>query len=127
MSPEDRKLLIADRWWDQLPRPIYAELEKLPCSEEWFEVYRIAEGVYALYEPGQFEEAITTLIVGSEKAALVDTGCGIGNIRKAVEELLNVKVKGVKVLHTTDNKKKAHIRLDPKYNADEIASQMGVL
>jgi glyoxylase-like metal-dependent hydrolase (beta-lactamase superfamily II) len=92
MAPEDRNLLIAERWWDQLPRPIYAELEKLPCREEWFEVYRIAERIFALYEPGQFEEAISTLIVGAEKAALIDTGCGIGNIRAAVEEFTDLPV-----------------------------------
>jgi len=48
-------------------------------------------------------------------------------IKEAVEKLLGVKVVGVKVMHTTDGKKKAHIRLDSKHNADEIASQMGVL
>ena len=91
-SPVDRKLLIADRWWDQLPRPIYSELERVPCSEEWFEVYRIMDGIFAFYEPGQFEEAISTLIIGNEKAALIDTGCGIGNLRKAVEEFTDLAV-----------------------------------
>ncbi len=42
-SPDDRKLLIAEKWWDQQPRPIYSELERVPCSEEWFEVYRIMD------------------------------------------------------------------------------------
>jgi len=84
--------LIPDRWWDKLPRTIYAELERIPCSEEWFEVYRVTEGVYVFYEPGQFEEAISNLIEGDNKAALIDTGCGIGNLRKAVEEVTELPV-----------------------------------
>lgn len=91
-SPEDRKLLIADRWWDKLPRAVYASLERIPCSEQWFQVYRVKEGVYVFYEPYQYEEALSTLIIGKEKAFLVDTGCGIGNIRKAVEEVTDLPV-----------------------------------
>jgi large subunit ribosomal protein L23 len=48
-------------------------------------------------------------------------------IREAAEKLLNVTVVGVTVMHTTDGKKKAHIRLDKKHSADEVASNMGVL
>lgn len=92
-NPEDRsKLIISDKWWTQLPRAIYAKLERIPCSEEWFEVYRVTEGVYVFYEPGQFEEAITYLFEGGEKAVLIDTGCGIGNLRKAVEKITDLPV-----------------------------------
>jgi len=48
-------------------------------------------------------------------------------VKEAVEKLLNVKVTDVRVMHTTDGLKKAHVKLDKKHNADEIASQMGVL
>ena len=49
------------------------------------------------------------------------------DVKGAVEELFKVKVVGVRVMHTTDGHKKAHVRLDKKHNADEIASRMGVL
>ena len=46
----------------------------------------------ALREMGQFEEAISILIEGKSEAVLIDTGCGIGNIKNAVEEITNVPV-----------------------------------
>ena len=48
-------------------------------------------------------------------------------IKEACEKLFQVTVEQVRIMHTTDGKKKAHIRLDKKHNADEIASHMGVL
>ena len=93
MSPtEDRKLLIADHWWNKLPRKIYSSLERVPCSQDWFEVYKLKPDIYLFYEPYQYEEALSTLIIGEDKALLVDTGCGIGNIRKAVEEVTDLAV-----------------------------------
>jgi len=58
---------------------------------------------------------------------IVNPEAGKKDIREAAEKLLGVKVTAVNVMHTTEGKKKAHIKLDSKHNADEIASQMGVL
>ncbi len=91
-APDDRKLLIADRWWDKLPRAVYSTLEAVPCSQDWFQVYKVKDGIYAIYEPYQYEEALCTLILGEEKAVLIDTGCGIGNIRDVVEEITDLPV-----------------------------------
>ncbi len=49
------------------------------------------------------------------------------DVKEAAQKLLNVEVVGVRVLHTTNGTKKAHVRLDKKHSADEIASHMGVL
>ena len=91
-APKDRKLLIADRWWDKLPRKIYSTLEQVPTKQDWFQVYKILPDIYVFYEPYQYEEAISTLILGEDKTILIDTGCGIGNIRKAVEEITDTPV-----------------------------------
>jgi glyoxylase-like metal-dependent hydrolase (beta-lactamase superfamily II) len=74
-------------WCRALPRPVYAKLERVKVSDPWFEVYRIRAGVFAIYEPHQVEEVISYLILGKQKTLLFDTGMGIGNIRKVVEEL----------------------------------------
>jgi large subunit ribosomal protein L23 len=49
------------------------------------------------------------------------------DIQAAAKKMLNADVVSVRVIHTTDGKKKAHLRLDKKHSADEIASQLGVL
>ena len=74
-------------WFDKLPRPEYSSLERVLTSEPWFEVYAIRPSVFAIYEPYQFQEVISYLIVGSEKSLLIDTGMGIGNMAKVVNEL----------------------------------------
>lgn len=81
-----------DNWWDALPREAWAQYERVPQSQEWFEVYRIAEGVHAIYEPGQFEEVISFLITGEERALLFDSGLGIGDMRGVVTALTNLDV-----------------------------------
>ena len=76
-----------DNWWDSLPRPEWGAYPKVPQSEDWFEVYRIDDDIFAIYEPGQFEEVISFLIVGEDFALMFDTGLGIGNIRRVVDQL----------------------------------------
>jgi len=79
-------------WCRQLPRPEYKALERVPVRSDWFEVYRVRPGVFALYEPHQAEEVISYLIVGSRKALLFDTGMGIASIRAVVRQLTKLPV-----------------------------------
>src|SRR5271165_54257 len=74
-------------WCKPLPRPEYKSLERVLADEPWFEVYKVAPGVYAIYEPHQAEEVISYLIVGHKQALLFDTGMGIANIRNVVTHL----------------------------------------
>jgi glyoxylase-like metal-dependent hydrolase (beta-lactamase superfamily II) len=75
-----------------LPHKIYSELQKIESNQSWFEVYKIEPNVYVFYEPGQFEEVISYLVIGKEKAALIDTGCGIGNVRTLSEEFTELPI-----------------------------------
>lgn len=79
-------------WWKALPRPIYRELERVQVESPWFEVYRVAPGTTALYEPGHWQEAISYLIEGRDRAILFDTGLGIGNIKAVVDQLTTLPV-----------------------------------
>ena len=56
-------------------------------SDAWFEVHKVAPDVFAIYEPHQFEETISYLILGGKQALLFDTGMGIGDLRKVVTDL----------------------------------------
>jgi len=74
------------------PRPAYSRFKRISLSEDWFEVYEIATDLFVFYEPRHYEGTIVNLIIGEEKAALIDTGCGIGNLRKAVETVTDKPV-----------------------------------
>jgi glyoxylase-like metal-dependent hydrolase (beta-lactamase superfamily II) len=74
-------------WCRVLPRPEYKTLERVLESDPWFEVYKVAPGVFAIYEPHQAEEVISYLIVGHKQAVLFDTGMGISDIRKVTTRL----------------------------------------
>lgn len=77
-------------WCRALPRPEYSKLERVHSSSQWFEVYRVAPKVFAIYEPHQYEETISYLILGSKRALLFDTGMGIGDLKKTTAELTSL-------------------------------------
>lgn len=74
-------------WRDALPRPQWAAYERVLADEPWFDVYRIFPDVYAIYEPGQYEEVISYLIIGEDRALLFDTGLGVAAIRPVAQAL----------------------------------------
>jgi glyoxylase-like metal-dependent hydrolase (beta-lactamase superfamily II) len=79
-------------WCAHQPHPEFAALERVPISADWFQVYRIDPGVYAIAEPHQWQEVISYLIVGDTDALLFDTGMGIGDIRAAARELTGLPI-----------------------------------
>jgi glyoxylase-like metal-dependent hydrolase (beta-lactamase superfamily II) len=79
-------------WSDALPRAAWAELERVPSVDDWFEVHRLPHDVYAIYEPHQFQEVISYLILGSERALLFDTGMGLGDLEGVVAGLTDLPV-----------------------------------
>ena len=78
---------------ERLPRAAYAQFEKHATSNDWFEVYEVETGIFAIYEPFQWQEVISYLIVGTESAILFDTGNGIGDIKAVVDQLTDKVVR----------------------------------
>ena len=74
-------------WCAKLPRPSYAALPRVSVPSDWFEVYRVDPDVYAIYEPRQWQEVISYLIVGRQRALLFDTGMGIAELGAVVSAL----------------------------------------
>jgi glyoxylase-like metal-dependent hydrolase (beta-lactamase superfamily II) len=79
-------------WCRPLPRPEYRNLDRIPIHDSWFEVYKPARDVFAIYEPHQAEEVISYLIVGQRRALLFDTGMGISDIHKVTAELTTLPI-----------------------------------
>ena len=57
-------------------------------------VYRIAldETTFAISEYGHWEKVHSFLLIGSERAALIDTGLGIDNMRRMTDQLTDLPV-----------------------------------
>src|SRR6478672_11535818 len=55
--------------------------------QNWFAVWEPEPGLFAIQEPFHSEQVYSYLVTGSERALLVDTGTGIGDIRAVVYEL----------------------------------------
>lgn len=94
-QPDERSYASAAEigsFCDRLPRPAYASFEKHEISNDWFEVYEVGPDIWAIYEPFQWQEVISYLIVGSESSVLFDTGNGIGDIKSIVEQLTDSPV-----------------------------------
>jgi glyoxylase-like metal-dependent hydrolase (beta-lactamase superfamily II) len=70
----------------------YSALKEVPTSRSWFKVYDVGDSVFAIYEPYSFQEAISYLIIGKDKALLFDTGNGIDSIHLLVKELTSLPV-----------------------------------
>jgi glyoxylase-like metal-dependent hydrolase (beta-lactamase superfamily II) len=79
-------------WPQALPRQGNRKLKKRESVALWFEVYQVKAGTFALLEPHHYEEVISYLILGDERAVLFDTGMGVGNIQAEVEGLTGLPV-----------------------------------
>ncbi len=79
-------------WCKSLPRPEYKALERVAVNDSWFEVYRVAPGVLAIYEPHQSEETIGYLITGEKRALMFDTGMGIGDLKALTAQLTHLPI-----------------------------------
>jgi glyoxylase-like metal-dependent hydrolase (beta-lactamase superfamily II) len=84
--------VIAPDWCAQLPRAKYAELDRVDVDSDWFEVWEAGDGVLAIYEPKQWQEVISYLVLGDERALLFDTGMGIAPISEVVAQLTDLPV-----------------------------------
>lgn len=58
---------------------------------------------------------------------IVSLKAGKSDIRRAVEELYEVKVKSVNVLITPQGEKKAFVQLHPEFKAADVAIKLGIL
>jgi large subunit ribosomal protein L23 len=58
---------------------------------------------------------------------IVNLKAGKIDVKKAVEELYEVKVKKVNLLVTPQGEKKAFVKLNPEFKASDVAIKLGIL
>lgn len=56
----------------------------------WFTAEQLDEDTYAISEYGHWEETHCYLLLGRERALLIDTGLGVGDLREEVQKLTSL-------------------------------------
>jgi glyoxylase-like metal-dependent hydrolase (beta-lactamase superfamily II) len=82
----------AESWCEAPPPPELSALRAVDLGDDWFTVYSVAPGVYAITEPRQYEGVSSFLVVGSERAVLFDSGLGVAPIGRVVRKLTALPV-----------------------------------
>jgi len=83
---------MSSSWCDKELRPELKKLKEIKTNREWFKVYDVGNHVYAIVEPYCYQEVISYLIVGNEKALLFDTGMGLDSISPLIKELTTLPI-----------------------------------
>lgn len=83
---------MTNNWYTPQSQRAFSGFKPVPLSQNWFEAYEIGANLFVFYEPRHYEATIVNLVIGRQKAALIDSGCGIGNLRQAVEEITDKPV-----------------------------------
>lgn len=60
--------------------------------DNWFTVEKVDDVTFAISEYKHYEEAHSYLLLGKEKALLIDTGLGISNIKNVIDKLTNLPI-----------------------------------
>ena len=78
-------------------------------------------------EPLHTEKALNYIEYHNTLVFIVDRKATKGQIKEAVQRIFDVKVEKVRTLITPDGRKKAYVKLAEGYNAEEIATRLGIL
>ncbi|MDR1612765.1 MAG: MBL fold metallo-hydrolase, partial [Planctomycetota bacterium] len=84
--------------WGERVKDGTFELIELGQPEPWFKVYSLpGKGTYAIVEPYYTQEVLSYLIVGDNKAVLLDTAMSYGNLRQAVLDIIAAEGLGIDI------------------------------
>ncbi|HDZ35674.1 MAG TPA: 50S ribosomal protein L23 [Thermococcus sp.] len=79
-----------------------------------------------IVKPVVTEKAVAMIENENKLTFIVDRRATKQDIKRAVEEMFEVKVEKVNTLVTMKGEKKAYVKLKPEYNASEIAARIGL-
>ncbi len=73
------------------------------------------------------EKAVRLIEAENKLTFVVSPDANKTDVKRAVELLYGVEVESVRIERTPGGKKRAYVRLTPKFIADEVASKLGVI
>ena len=73
------------------------------------------------------EDAVTLLESENKITFIVNISSDKHDIKRAIQELYEVKVQNVRTLITPEGEKKAFVKLTPDFKASDLAVRLGIL
>jgi len=73
------------------------------------------------------EDAVTLLEAENKITFIVNLQADKGDVKRAIEELYEVRVERVTTLITSEGEKKAFVKLTPDFKAADLAVKLGLL
>ena len=80
-----------------------------------------------IFYPLMTESASLMVEKDNKLVFVVNLKAGKGDVKRAVEQLYEVKVDKVTMLITPQGEKKAFVKLKPEYKASDVAIKLGIL
>jgi large subunit ribosomal protein L23 len=80
-----------------------------------------------IFYPLMTESASLMVEKDNKLMFIVNLKAGKSDVKRAVEQLYEVKVDKVTVLITPQGEKKAFVKLKPEYQASDVAIKLGIL
>lgn len=90
-------------WNGTPPQSVWSTFKEVAISDDWFKSYEIAANLFVFHEPRHYEETLMYLLIGRDRAALIDTGCGIGDLHKVVKTVTDKPVVVINTHTHTDH------------------------
>ena len=80
-----------------------------------------------IFFPSMTESASLMVERDNKLIFIVNLKAGKSDVKRAVEELYEVKVSKVNLLITPQGEKKAFVKLTPEFKASDVAIKLGIL
>jgi large subunit ribosomal protein L23 len=80
-----------------------------------------------IFYPLMTESASLMVEKDNKLIFVVSLKAGKADVKKAVEQLYEVKVQKITMLITPQGEKKAFVKLTPEYKASDVAIKLGIL
>jgi large subunit ribosomal protein L23 len=85
------------------------------------------ESTDVIFSPLMTESASIMVEKDNKLIFVVNLKAGKSDVKKAVEQLYEVKVQKITMLITPQGEKKAFVKLTPEYKASDVAIKLGIL
>ena len=77
--------------------------------------------------PSLAEKSVAMIDKENKMVFFVDTRATRQDVKKAIEEMFKVKVDKVNILKDAKNRKKAFVKINKQFKAEDIATAMGIV